>query len=160
MIVNTTHELHAVVNGQKKEIPNLQANQTRVLVGVLINLCHEKVQIITMLKERNQGYTGRLTASPLRSGDIIFRCQHYWWLLLKHPSPALLFAPNLNVLHKLYAVLLPKLRVMKSFPTAMRSVLDYLRGLNLHLVEVEVLAQATRHLISLCEANTLTHLLL
>ena len=42
----------------------------------------------------------------------------------------------------------------------MRSIQGYLGGLNLYLAEVEALAQATYHLISLCEADTLTQLLL
>ena len=68
----------------------------------------------------------------------------------------LLFPLNSNVLNKLHVALLPKLGVMKTFPTAMRSVPDYLRRLNLHLAEVEALAQATNYLISLYAANAPT----
>ena len=72
----------------------------------------------------------------------------------------LLFPLNLNVLVKLHAALLPKLRVMKTFPNMMRGVPDYLGGLNLHLVEVEALVQAMHHLILLCKVDNLTRLLL
>ena len=70
------------------------------------------------------------------------------------------FAPNAHVLDKLHAALLPKLGVMKTFPIVMQSVAAYLGRLNLHLVEVELLAKAMCHLILLCEADALTQLLL
>ena len=70
------------------------------------------------------------------------------------------FAPSSNVLGKLHAALLPKLGVMKTFPTVMRRVPAHLGGLNLRSVEVEALAQAIHHLISLYEADTPTRLLL
>ena len=54
MTVNTNHKLHIVENGLKKEVPHLQANKTRVLVGAPINLCHEEAQIVTMFMEKNQ----------------------------------------------------------------------------------------------------------
>ena len=90
----------------------------------------------------------------------MFGYQHYWWPSLKYTSLFLSFAPDSNVLGKLHAALLPKLGVMKTFLTVMRSVPAYLGGLNLHLAEVEALAQAMHHLISLHEADTPTRLLL
>ena len=160
MIVDTIHELHLVENGQKKEIPLFQANQMRVLVDVPINIYYEGAQIIIMLKEKTQGYIGRLSMILLRLGNIMCKCQHHWQPALKCPSLALLFTANSNLLDKLYVVLLPKQGVVKTFPTAMRSALDYLGGLNLHLAEVEALVQVTHHFISPHEANTPTYLLL
>ena len=66
----------------------------------------------------------------------------------------------MNILAKLHAKLLPKLGVMKTFPLVMRSVPSYLGGLNLQLIEVESIAQAIHHLISLYTAETPTKLLL
>lgn len=160
MIVNANHKLHIVENGQTKEMPHLQANKTRVLVGVPINPCHEEVQIATMFIEKAKNHIDRLVTTSLRPEDIMFGCQHCWWPSLKYPSPVLSFAPNLNVLDKLHEALLPKLGVMKTFPSTMRSVPAHLGGLDLHLAEVEALAQAMHHFISLCEADALPRLLL
>ena len=160
MIVNTNHKLRIVENGQKKEMPHLQANKTRVLVGVPINPCHEEAQIVTMFTEKAKNCIDRLATSSLKPGDIMFGYQHCWWPSLKYPSPVLSFAPNLNVLDKLHAALLPKLGVMKTFSSAMRSIPAHFGGLNLHLAEVEALAQATHHFISLHEADTPALLLL
>ena len=132
----------------------------QVLVGISINLCHEEVQTLTMIKEKTQGYIGRLSTSLLRLGDIIFRCQHYWQPSLKYPFLALSFALNLNILGKLHAALLPKVGVIKTFSNAMRGVPDYLGRLNLHVAEVEALVQAMHHLILLHEADNLTQFLL
>ena len=137
--MNTNHKLHIVENGYKKEIPHLQANKMRVLVGFPINLCHKETQIVSMFTEKTQTYAERLAASKLRPGDITFGYQHYWWPSLKHPSLALSLSPNLNVLDKLHAALLPKLGVMKTFLSVMRGIPAYFSGLNLHLAEVKAL---------------------
>lgn len=113
-----------------------------------------------MFKEKSQTYIDRLAVSKLRPGDIMFGYQHYWWPSLKYPTPVLSLAPNLNVLDKLHAALLPKLGVMKSFPTVMRGIPTYFGGLGLHLAEVETLVQAIHHFISLYEAETPTRSLL
>ena len=160
MKVNTSYKLHVVENGLKKEVPHLQANKTRVLVGVPINLCHEEEQIVTMFTEKTKNYADKLATSKLSPGDIMFGYQHYWWPSLKYPAPVLSLAPNLNVLEKLHAALLPKLGVMKTFPLTMREIPAYLGGLNLHSVAVEALAQAINHFISLYEADAPTRPLL
>ena len=94
----------------------------------------------------------------------MFGYQHHWWPSLKYPAPVLSLAPNLNVLEKLHAevhaAFLPKLGVMKTFPSIMREIPAYLGGLNLHSVAVEALAQAINHFISLHEADAPTRPLL
>ena len=49
---------------------------------------------------------------------------------------------------------------MKMFLVVMRSALAYLGGLNLQLLETEVIARVTHHLVSLHAAETLTKFLL
>ena len=159
-VTTTTQKLYIVEEGQRKEIPHLAANQTRVLVGVPINLCHEKAQIMSQIKDKTHEYINKLTSSPLKSTDIMFGYQHYWWPSLKYPSPVLSFELNSHVLDKLHTAMLPKLGVMKTFPVVMRGVPAFLGGLNLHLAEVEGFAQSIHHLISLYEANTPTRGLL
>ena len=149
MIFHTTHRLHIAENSLFANIPHLSADQIRVLVRVPINLHYDDKQIVTMFNEKIHYCTSKFAISTFKPGDITFRCQHYWWTSLKYPSPVLLFAPDLSVLKKLHDVLLPKLGVIKTFPKVMRSVLAYLRGLNLHSAEVEALIQAMHHLISL-----------
>ena len=160
MISDTSYSLHIVENGQKKDIPYLKADQTRVLVRVPINLYHDEKQTVMMIDNKLQYYADKLATSKLQPGDIMFGYQRYWWPSLRYPSPVVLFAPDSNILGKLYAALLPKLGVMKTFPIVMRSVPAYLGGLELHSAKVEALAQAIHHLISLCKADIPTRLLL
>ena len=68
--------------------------------------------------------------------------------------------PNTNTLKELNSALLPKLGVMKTFLLAMRSAPTYLGGLNLQSLEIEAIAQAIHHLVSLYFADTLTRTLL
>ena len=73
---------------------------------------------------------------------------------MKYLAPVLSLENGSNVLGQFYAALLPKLGVMKTFPIAMRSALAYLGGLNLQSLEIEVIAQATYHLVSLHKVET------
>ena len=70
------------------------------------------------------------------------------------------FEPNTKTLKKLHLVLLSKLGIMKTFPLVMRSALTYLGKLKLQSLEIEVIAQAIHHLVSLYFADTLTRTLL
>ena len=49
---DTTHRLYISVDGQQKEITYLNAYQTRVLVGVSINLQNKNDQIISLFDEK------------------------------------------------------------------------------------------------------------
>ena len=113
-----------------------------------------------MFEEKINTCIGKLTTSTLRPYEIMFGYQHYWWPSLKYPSPVLTFTSESDILLTLRAALLPKLGVMKTFPIVMRSAPVHLGGLNLQSVEVEALAQALHHLISLYAAETPTKLLL
>ena len=66
----------------------------------------------------------------------------------------------MNILAKLYAKLLLKLEVMKTFLLVIRSLPFYLEGLNLQSIEVESLAQVIHYLTLLYAVETLTKLLL
>ena len=160
MLSDTTHRLHISVDGQQREIAHLNANQTRVLVGVPINLQNKNDQIISLFDEKINDYVGKLGASNLMPYNIIFEYQHYWWPSLRYPAPVLSFTKDSNILAKLHTALLPKLGVMKMFPIALRSMPVYLGGLNLQSIEVEAIAQAIHHLISLYTADMPTKLLL
>ena len=137
----------------------MNADQTRVLVGVPINLQNKNDQIISLFDEKINDYIGKLGASNLMLYNIIFGHQHYWWPSLRYPAPVLNFTKDLNILAKLYTALLPKLGVMKMFPIALRSMPVYLGGLNLQSIEVEAIVQAI-YLILLYTADTPTKLLL
>ena len=63
---------------------------------------------------------------------------------------------NLNVLSDLHRAMLPKLKVMRTFPIVMRSVPQFFGGLNLRRLEIEVIAQSLHHLVSLCSTDTST----
>ena len=140
MTCQTTHNLHINIAGHWREIIHLDADQIRVLVGVLINLHYKNNHIVESFDEKITGYIDRLSASTLRSNDILFRYLHYWWPSLKYPALVLSFNIDINLLAKLHAALLPKLEVMKTFPVYMRSLPTFLGGLNLQLLKVEAIA--------------------
>ena len=160
MICQTIHKLHINIEGHQREIIYLDADQTRVLVGVLINLHHKKDQIIKSFDKKIIGCIDRLSVSTLKSSDILFGYQNYWWLSLKYPTPVLCLSKDENVLVKLHVAVLPKLGVMKIFPIVMKSLLTFLGGLNLQLLKVEAIAQAIHYLVWLYSLETLTKLLL
>jgi len=160
MTYQMTHKLHINIEEHQREIIHLDADQTRVLVGVPINLHHKNDQIVKLLNERIIGCIDRLSASALKSSNILFGYQHYWWLSLKYPAPVLCLSKDENVLAKLHAAVLLKLGVIKIFPVVMKSFATFLGGLNLQLLEVEVIAQAIYHLVSLYSLDTPTKLLL
>ena len=70
------------------------------------------------------------------------------------------FPSNTNTLKKLHSALLLKLGIIKTFPVAIRSVPTHLGGLNLHSLEIEMIAQMIHHLVSLYLADTLRRALL
>ena len=120
------HKLHINIKGHQREIAYLNADHTRVLVGIPINLHNKNNQITKSFDEKIIGYIDRLSASTLKSSDILFGYQHYWWLLLKYPALVLYLNKDVNVLIKLHAAVLPKLGVMKIFSIVMRSLLIFL----------------------------------
>ena len=71
------HSLHIGVEGKKREINHLRADQTRVLVGILINLIHNNDQIIKWYHEKIVRYIDKLSSSNLIPHDIIFGYQYY-----------------------------------------------------------------------------------
>ena len=72
-----THNLHINIAGYQREIIHLDADQTRVLVGVPINLYHKNNLIVESFNEKIIGYIDRLLASTLKSNDILFGYLHY-----------------------------------------------------------------------------------
>ena len=137
----------------------MDVNQIRILIGVPINLAHQHSQISNLFQEKTLGHIANLIASNLMHHDILFGCQHYQQPSLKYPAPVLSFS-HTNTLKKLHSALQPELGVMKTFPLAMRSAPTHLGRLNLQSLEIEVIAQAIRHLVSLYSVDTPTRTLL
>ena len=77
MTTSTTHKLHIDVSGQRKEITHLNADQTRTLVGVPINLHHRNNQIIELFNNKITKYESKLSECKLMSTDILFGFQRY-----------------------------------------------------------------------------------
>ena len=132
----------------------------RTLVGVLIELNHQNEQIIKSFLDKMEVCENKLGNSKLTLSGIIFGCQNYWLPSIKYLALALNLDHNLNALLNLYAALLPKLKVIRTFSKAMRSVPAFLGGLNLRSLEIETIAQSLHHLMSLCSSNTSIKLLL
>ena len=72
MLSDTTHRLHISVDRQQREIAHLNTDQTRVLVGVPINLQNKNDQIIDLFDKKINDYVGKLGASNLMPFDIMF----------------------------------------------------------------------------------------
>ena len=72
------HNLYINIVEYRREIIHLDADQTRVLVGMPINLHHKNNLIIESFDEKITGYIDRLSASTLKSNNILFRYLHYW----------------------------------------------------------------------------------
>ena len=160
MIYSTSHKLHIDLENQRKELVHLRADQMRTLVGVPMQLNHQNEQIVQAILSKTTAYQNKLASCKLNSSDIMFGYQHYWWPSIKYPAPVLSLDHDSNVLADLHAAMLPKLRVMRTFPTVMRSVPSFLGGLNLKRLEVETIAQSLHHLITLYSSDTSTQLLL
>jgi hypothetical protein len=90
-----------------------------------------------MYEEKIASYIMKLEISALSLQDIMFGYQKYWWPSLKFTTPIISFKPGGNVLSKLHAMLLLTLRVIKTFPVAMRYSLIELGSLESHFLEVE-----------------------
>ena len=118
--------------GRQEEISYLGADRTRVLVDVPINLTHNNIQIVELYDKKITTYINCLSSSLLKPYDILFGYQHYWWPSLKYPASLLSLDQDVNVLSNLYAALLPKLGVMKTFSTILRTFPIFLGGLNLY----------------------------
>ena len=77
MTCQIMHNLHINIAGHQREITHLDADQTRVLVGMPINLHHKNNLIVELFDEKIRGYIDRLSASTLKSNDILFGYLHY-----------------------------------------------------------------------------------
>ena len=77
MTTSTTYKLHIDVSGQRKEITHLNADQTRTLVGVPINLHHRNNQIIELFDDKITKHESKLSDCKLMSTNILFGFQHF-----------------------------------------------------------------------------------
>ena len=77
MTYQTTHNLHINIAEHRREITHLDTDQTRVLVGVPINLHYKNNLIVELFDEKITGYIDRLSASTLKLNDILFGYLHY-----------------------------------------------------------------------------------
>ena len=59
------YKLNINIEGHQREITHLDADQTRVLVGIPINLHNKNDQIVKSFDEKITGYIDRLSASTL-----------------------------------------------------------------------------------------------
>ena len=66
------HKLHINIKGYQREIAHLDTDQTRVLVGIPINLHNKNNQIIESFDKKIIEYIDRLSASTLKSSNILF----------------------------------------------------------------------------------------
>ena len=71
MTTSTTHRLHIDLDGQRKEMPHLDANQARVLVGAPFNLHHQNDQIIKLFDTKSTKHADKLSNCTLTSTYVM-----------------------------------------------------------------------------------------
>jgi hypothetical protein len=77
MTCQITHNLYIKIAGHRREITHLDADWTRVLVAVLINLHYKNNLIVELFDKKIIRYIDRLSASTLKSNDILFGYLYY-----------------------------------------------------------------------------------
>ena len=132
----------------------MRVDQIRTLVGAPMKLNHQNEQIIKSFLDKTEVCKKKLENSKLIPSDIIFGYQYYLWLSIKYLALVLSLDHNSSVLSNLHAALLPKLKLIRIFPKAMRSVPAFLGGLDLRSLEIEMIAQSFHHLMLLHSSNT------
>ena len=115
---------------------------------------HEEQPVVDILNEKIGSYIIKLSSCKLNAQDVYFGYQHYWWPSLKFGAPVPNFSLDYNHLALLHRALLPKLRVVSTFPVVMQFSPPIFGGLGLHSIEFESLAQSVNVFVSLYTANT------
>ena len=152
--IDTDKTLLLTDNGNRKALEHIPADVARVLVGVLICPSHKEKPVVDILNDKIAGYIEKLSSCTLNAQDVYFGYQYYWWASLRYATPVISFSLAYNHLALLHRALLPKLRVVRTFPIVMRLCPLSLGGLGLHSIEFESLAQAINLFVSLHTVDT------
>lgn len=156
----TSHALTITSNSVSKAITHIPPNAMRTLVGVPIVPSNDPAPVIEHFKEKIAEHIPRLQHAVLTIQDVLFGYEKFWIPSLLYSAPVLALPHSANLLAPLHKIILPKLRVMRTFPTVMRAALIALGSLGLWSLEIECGVQAIQHFISLFLRESPSKLLL
>ena len=132
----------------------------RILVGVPIVPSNDSVTIVAYYQDKVAKYISRLKSTILNLQEVYFGYETYWIPALTHAAPVLTIPHKGTFLAPLHRAILPKLRIMRTFPLVMREAPVAIGGLGLQSLEISSGIQAIQHLISLFTSHTPSKLLL
>ena len=64
-------------------------NETRTLVGAVVNLAIENKQIVSLFQDKVAALTTTLNSLHVSPCDMLLGHKVYWWCSIKHMSPSL-----------------------------------------------------------------------
>ena len=76
--MSTSLKLTIEVGSIKREVKHLKADQTRAILGVLINQMYSLTQIEEKYEQKIVGHVVKLESSTLGPQEIMFGYQRYW----------------------------------------------------------------------------------
>ena len=104
-----------------EDITYIPADAMRILVGVPIVTSNDPSPVISFFQEKIATYIPRLCYTTLTPQDVIFGYEKFWIIALLYSAPVLTIPHSNNLLAPLHRALIPKLRVMRTFPVVMRA---------------------------------------
>ena len=159
-VVSASLKLTIDSGSTKREVQYLNVDKNVALVGAPINALHNLTKKEDTREQKITGHIVKLESKTLGPQCIIIGYQRCWWPSLNFDAPVVSFKIGVNILSKLCAALLLRLRVMSAFLVAIRCSPVELGGLGLHSLEVESMEQAINNIASLCTVDTPTTLLI
>ena len=157
---STTSTICINSNNVPKVINHVPSDKMRILVGVPIVPSNDSAAIVSHYQDKIIEYVTRLKGTNLNPQDVFFGYEKYWIPALEFASPVLTMPHNGMLLAPLHKAILPKLKIMRTFPLVMREAPVAIGGLDLHSIEITCGVKAIHHLVSLFTSYTPSKLLL
>lgn len=159
-IALTASDLSITTDGVSTAIEHILLTKIRVLAGVPITPTNNAQEIVMCYSEKINVCVRRPQWTSLHPQDVFFGHERFWLPSIIFAAPVLAIPCNVSILALLYKALVPKIKVMKTFPTSLRSAPSPIGGLGLRSLEITSGVQAINDLISLISSSTAFKLLL
>ena len=132
----------------------------RMLVGVPIVPSNDSAAIVSLYQDKITDYVTRLKCINLNPQDVFFGHEKYWIPALEFAAPFLTIPHNGVLLAPLHKDILPKLKIMRTFPLVMCEAPAAIGGLDLRSLEIPSGVQVIHYLVSLFTSYNPSKLLL
>ena len=144
---STTNTICITSNNVPKVINHVPSDKMRILVGVPIVPTNDSAAIVSYYQDKITEYITRLKGTNLNPQDVFFGYEKYWIPALEYAAPVLTIPHNGMLLAPLHRAILPKLKIMRTFPIVIREAPAAISGLDLRSLEITSGVQAIQHLI-------------